>query len=152
MATEAATYYVAAASAYRNTEGTYTLSVREVADDFVAATATSGVVAVGGTATGEIEFIGDRDWFAVALDAGSTYRIDLEGLETGAGTLSDPYLHGIHDADGILIAGTTNDGGGAGLNSRVTFTATEAGTYYVAAGAYQRSEEGTYTLSVEEVL
>ena len=35
---------------------------------------------VGGSATGEIDYWGDRDWFAVELEAGTTYRIDLEGV------------------------------------------------------------------------
>ena len=40
---------------------------------------------------------------------------------------------------------------GEGRNARETFTATEGGTYYVSAGAWSYTE-GTYTLSVEEVL
>ena len=144
-----ATYYVAA-GAHRDGEGTYTLSVMEVPDDFLAGTGTTGTVAVGGSATGEIDYANDRDWFAVTLVAGKTYRIDLEGSPTGDGTLSDPYLHGVHDADGDLLAGTTDDDGGAGVNSRVHFTAGADATYYVAAGAYE-DREGTYTLSVTEV-
>ena len=150
-AQEAGTYYVAA-GAWREHEGTYTLSVTNVPDDFAAGTGTTGTVVVDSSTTGEIETPGDRDWFAVTLEAGKAYRIDLEGSETaGAGTLSDPYLRGIHDTDGVLLDGTTNDDGGAGYNSRVFFTAQEAGTYYVAAGTYH-NEEGTYTLSVEEAM
>ena len=144
------TYYVAARSANSGHLGTYTLSVR-LFDDFTATTQTSGAVAVGGSASGAIDFSGDKDWFAVTLKASGVYRIDLEGDATGAGTLSDPYLHGIYDANGTFIPGTENDDGGTDLNSRLTFTADEAETYYVAAGAYQ-DFEGTYTLSVEEVL
>ena len=143
------TYYVAA-GAWEADIGTYTLSVTDVTDDFAAGTGTSGTVDVGGTATGEIEISGDRDWFAVTLGAGKTYRIDLEGTETGAGTLRDPYLRGVHDAEGNLLDGTTNDDGGTGYNSQVTFAADAPGIYYVAAGA-DAYGEGTYTLSVEEV-
>ena len=143
------TYYVAA-GAHSFREGTYTLSVTEV-HDLADGTGTTGTVAVGGSTMGEIETAGDRDWFAVTLEADKTYRIDLEGSETSAGTLSDPYLHGVHDENGVLLDDTTNDDGGAGYNSRVLFTAQEAGTYYVAAGAY-REHEGTYTLSVEEAM
>ena len=42
-----------------------------------------------------------------------------------------------------LIPGTTDDDGGAGYNARVTFTAEEAGAYYVAAGAWGY-DTGTY--------
>ena len=107
---------------------------------------------VDGSATGEIGYAGDRDWFAVELDAGETYYIDLKGRLTEDGTLLDPYLRGIHDAAGNLISGTDDDDGGTDLNSRVTFQPTETGTYYIAAGgeAYGTyPAEGTYTLSVE---
>ena len=119
-------------------------------EDFSADTSTDGRVAVGGTARGEIESEGDRDWFGVELVAGATYTVDLRGKWKGDGTLVDPYLRGIHDADGNLIADTTNDDGGLVLNSRVTFTATESGTHYIAAGAHG-SRQGTYTLEVAEV-
>ena len=150
---EAGTFYIAA-GAFRASQGTYTVSVIDVTDgrpdDFTAAATTTGTVAVGGSATGDIEFVGDRDWFAVTLVAGRTYRVDLEGFSSGGGTLPDPYLRGIHDADGTLIDGTANDDGGTELNSRVTFTPDEAGTFYIAAGAF-RSSQGTYTVSVIDV-
>ena len=148
-ASEDATYYVAAGAAGTGT-GTYTLWVTEVPDDYPAGTGTTGTVAVGGSATGEIDYVNDRDWFAVTLETGKTYRIDLKGSTTGDGTLRSPYLRGVHDAVGNLFAGTTNDDGGVGFNSRVTFTAGADATYYVAAGAYA-DYEGTYTLSVEDV-
>ena len=144
------TYYVAAGGGAFGT-GNYTLSVAAIEHDFAAATSTSGVVTVVGSATGEIEERGDRDWFAVVLTAGTRYQIDLEGVPTGDGTLRDTYLYGIHDANGNLISGTTNDNGGGGWNSRVYFDATTDGTYYVAAGSrvsITGSYTGTYTLSV----
>ena len=80
-----------------------------MSDDFSGDIATNGPVAVGGTAEGNIDSNGDRDWFKVDLVAGRTYTIDLRGSPTDDGTLSDPRLYGIHDAAGNLIAGTTND-------------------------------------------
>ena len=118
-------------------------------EDFARNSSTSGRVAVGDTATGRIGSSGDRDWFAVELVAGRTYVIDLRGSPTGDGTLSDPYLRGIHDADGNRISNTTDDDGGQSYNSRVTFTATESGTHYIAAGAYS-SRQGTYELEVTD--
>ena len=154
-ATGTYTYYVAVGGDGAH-EGTYRLSVADVtppppADDYSADTQTAGTVSVGGSATGEIEVGGDRDWFAVELEADRTYRFDLEGLWTGAGTLFNPFLRGIHDADGNLIGGTKDDDSGKGYNSRVTFTAEESGTYYVAAGGYG-ANQGTYTLLAEEVI
>ena len=118
-------------------------------EDFARNSSTSGRVAVGDTATGRIGSNGDRDWFAVELVAGRTYVIDLRGSPTGDGTLSDPYLRGIYDADGDRISNTTDDDGGQSYNSRVSFTATESGTHYIAAGAYS-SRQGTYELEVTD--
>ena len=102
----------------------------------------------GDTATGRIGSNGDRDWFAVELVAGRSYVIDLRGSPTGDGTLNDPHLRGIYDADGNLIPRTTNDDGGQGYNSRLTFTATESGPHHIAAGAY--SGQGTYEVEVTD--
>ena len=143
------TYYVSAGSNYGRI-GTYQVSVTEVTDDYAGNTATTGTVAVGGSATGNIQFANDHDWFAVTLKGGKTYRIDLEGSQGSAGTLRDPYLYGVHDADGALIDDTANDDRGWGhRDSQVTFTPSADGTYYVAAGAY-RENTGTYELSVTE--
>ena len=150
-ATTGGTYFVAASEHNGNRTGTYSLTVTEIADDFFASTSTTATVVVGDTAEGEIEFSGDRDWFAVALVAGKTYQFDLEGESTAKGTLGDPYLRGIHDATGALIDGATDDDGGDSLNSRVEFTADASATYYVAAGA-AGNLTGSYTLSVEEVV
>ena len=120
-------------------------------EDFAANTSTIGRVAFGSSVTGNIGTSDDRDWFAVDLVAGRVYIIDLRGSSTVGGTLDDPYLYGVHDADGVLLPGTTNDDGGVDYNSRVEFMATETATYYVAAGAFPgafQSGRGAYTLSV----
>ena len=123
---------------------------RDAADDYRSDTSTTGVVTVGGSVTGEIERSGDRDWFAVDLEAGRIYRIDLKGRSTGDGTLHNPYLRGVYDDKGVLIRGTGDDDRGAGRNSRADFVAPADATYYLAASSY-RDWKGTYTLSVTEV-
>ena len=120
-----------------------------MADDFSTNTSTSARVAVGGTAEGNIETAYDRDWFAVDLVAGRTYTIDLRGSPTDDGTLSDPYLYGIHDPRGTRIVNTSDDDMGIGRNSRRAFTATETGTHYIAAGAFV-FRQGTYEVEVSE--
>ena len=96
--------------------------------------------------TSEIDTSGDQDWFRISLSAGSTYVFGLEGAPTNMGSLSDPFLRGIYDSNGLLISGTSNDDGGTGLNSAVIFSATTTGTYYVSAGAYS-TNTGSYTLT-----
>ncbi|MEZ5774975.1 MAG: leishmanolysin-related zinc metalloendopeptidase [Hyphomicrobiaceae bacterium] len=114
-------------------------------DDFAGDTGTTGVVTVGGRASGSLETGGDADWFAVSLSAGQTYQIDLAGSRTNEGTLSDPYLR-LRDASGTQV--DSDDDGGTGLNSQITYTPSTSGTYYIDAQAFG-SNTGTYTISVE---
>ena len=113
---------------------------------------TSGLVRVDeGAVTGDIEAPGDVDWFAVQLVAGRTYRIDVRGQPTGDGTLVDPHLHGVYDGDGGLIGGTTDFDSGTSHNSRLLFTASVEGTYYIAASGGNGTQAygtGTYELEV----
>ena len=153
-------YYIATSSG-QSTTGTYTLSVivlgangnSEADTDFPETTATTGRVDVGASATGNIETRTDRDWFAVELEAGKFYQIDLEGLDGGGGAQPDPYLRNIRDSSGAEISGTENDDivGGA-ADSRVVFTPTADGAYYLVASGYGGADDtGTYTLSVTEL-
>ena len=119
-------------------------------DDYSADRFTPGAIAVGGSATGIIETAYDQDWFAVELVAGRTYQFDLEGSPTGRGTLPDTYLRAIYDSQGRYQSGSYNDNFDGSRNSRVTFTPTESGTYYVRASG-DRDEIGSYTLSVRDV-
>jgi Ca2+-binding RTX toxin-like protein len=151
-------YYVSAGSgnpALGDT-GSYRLSLRVpqvvTTDDYAASTQTTGRLDLsepGGSATvtGNIETDGDRDWFRIELQAGSTYTVRLLGRPSGQGTLSDVYLRGIHDADGQLIPGTTNDDSNGTYDSTVVFTAPSTAIYYVAAGGYA-SNTGSYRLIV----
>ena len=140
---EDGTYYVAAGSIGRM--GSYSLSV------YVVIPATTGAIELDGSVIGEIDSLREIDWFSLDLEGGKTYRIDLEGSSTSRGTLQNPYLRGVHDAEGRPVAGTSDDDSGAGTNSRVVFTPEEDGTYYVAAGT-DGSEIGSYSLSVDEVI
>ncbi|TNE67306.1 MAG: matrixin family metalloprotease [Alphaproteobacteria bacterium] len=116
-------------------------------------TSTTASVTVGGSYTGNIDFEGDQDWVAVELEAGVTYSIDMEGVQTGSGTLIDPWIKGIYDSDGNSLS-LSDDDGGEGRNSQLVFTPTESGTYYIDAGNWidtsfgGEDPTGTYKLSV----
>ena len=118
-------------------------------DDYLSTTQTTGAVAVGGSATGEIETSKDFDWFAVDLVAGHTYVIGLEGADSGGGALQDPVLRGLYDADGNRIAGARDNDGGAGRDARLTFTAATTGAYYIEARGHL-NQTGEYTVRVTE--
>ena len=106
--------------------------------DLAANTSTTGTISVGGSSTGVVGTTGDRDWFRISLNAGSTYRFNLNGS-----TLSDPTLH-LRNASGTSLA--FNDDFGGGRNSQITFTAATSGTYFLDAGAFF-SGLGSYTLA-----
>ena len=142
-------YYIAA-SGESFEWGGYELTVIDVtedADEHTADRTTTGQVTAGTPVRGKIDFSGDVDWFKLQIAVGSIYQIDLEGEDTGSGSLRNPLLRGVFDADGNYIPGTRNDNGGEGDNARVTVDL-ESGNYYVAVGAFGY-REGTYTLSVD---
>lgn len=97
----------------------------------------------------------DVDFFQLSATPGALVTIDLEGANTAQGTLSDPYV-GVFEP-GCLAFIAVNDDGGAGTNSRVTFTVPAGGTFVVAASAYPDFDfsgvgysSGSYRLSVRE--
>jgi hypothetical protein len=109
-----------------------------------------GQVTVGGSATGEIESAGDRDWFTVQLIAGKQYTIDLQGLHAGGGTLVDPYLR-LHDSTGLLLASNDDIVQGVNRDSQLAFTASASGTYYLEAGGFDDQYLGTYTVRIAQL-
>ncbi len=132
-------------------------SVSEGSTDLPANTSTSGVVALGGSATGKIASEEDADWFKVELQVGQTYQIDLEGSPTGQGTNEDPILGGIYDRNGEQIPFYWDSNSGKGANARLYFQPEASGTYYIAAISKesvpfsQPSPTGTYRVSLTDV-
>ena len=155
-APEDGTHYVVAAA--NGATGTYTLSVillgtngaSEADLDFPVTTAATGRVEVGASATDNIDPGDDLDGFRVYLEAGKRYRFDLEGADTGRGTLEDPALTLYGDSFDASHHISEDDDGGEGLNSRLTYTATATGTYHLQVESF--SDPGTYTLSVRRIL
>jgi V8-like Glu-specific endopeptidase len=82
-------------------------------DDYLATTSTTGKVVTGNSTTGLIETAGDKDWFAVTLSAGTTYKFSLESQSGGLG---DPMLK-LYGLIGLLLQ--TDDDSGAGLDEGV---------------------------------
>lgn len=125
------------------------LATREVSDFGASLSAARsggiGTLDASGVGVGRIDRSGDQDWFAVQLTAGRSYTIELKGAPSGRGTLADPYLKGIYDANGAIVHSGNDDSGG--LESRISFVPTGTGTYYIAAGAFG-SHTGTYQISI----
>ena len=110
----------------------------------------------GGAIGGEIEKPGDTDWFAISLEAGALYQVEVRGSSSGDGTLADPFVLGLYADDGRggigrRIADTGDNDGGPGTDSLVLFRAPDAGAWYLAVASRLTSGTGTYTVSVTEI-
>ena len=70
------------------------------------------------------------------------------GSPSGKGTLADTYLR-LRDSAGTSI--TFDDDSGTGYDSRLTFTASSSGTYFLSAGSASSTGIGTYTVSATDV-
>ena len=103
---ENGTYYVAVEAGSDDIQGRYRLHIDAVEDDYGTDADTAGAITVGSPASGRVDYWEDEDWFAVELEAGMTYQLDLEGAATtGAGDLRDPYLRGVYDPQWKLYRG-----------------------------------------------
>jgi hypothetical protein len=129
--TSSGNYFLSAGGFGTNT-GTYRLSLSGP-DRYTSDTNTIGFVVPTNVANyyfsppqGNIEVANQVDWIKADLLAGVTYTINLEGSPTAQGTLTDPYLRGIYNAQGVSL-GYTDDDSGEGLNAQVTFTPTTNG-------------------------
>ena len=105
-----------------------------------------GQLIVGSSATGALQQAGDHDWFAVKLYSGFTYTITETGHTGGGGTLADPLLN-LHDSAGNVVATNDDIVDGTNPDSKIVFTPTTSGTYYVDAGAYADGYAGSYTVA-----
>ena len=92
-----------------------------------------------------LETSGDRDWIRLDLAAGQHVSIVLNGL--GADELIDPYLR-LRNSTGTQIAENDDQDLGVILDSRIEFTATTAGVYYIDVGSYGDTYVGDYELLV----
>ena len=119
-----------------------------VDDPNESSSATTDSVSVGGSTSGTLEKLGDRDWLRVDLTAGQAYQIDVKGAATNDGTLVDPWLR-VYDSGSTLLVQI--DDGGVRYNSRLLFTPTATGTYYVEASSRGDASTGSYTVSVANI-
>lgn len=142
-ATSSGTFFLDV-SGYQSNTGSFYLSVsRPQADSVAASTATTGTISLGSTVNGTLDATGDHDWYAVTLTAGQTYVFTTSA--TGGASDPDTALF-LRSSTGQLLA--YNDDS-AGTYSRIRFTATTTGTYYIDLGGWADSESGAYRLTAD---
>ncbi|HSW15275.1 MAG TPA: Ig-like domain-containing protein [Solimonas sp.] len=120
-------------------------------DDFPATTGTKGSVTVNGIGTnGALQFAGDVDYFKVSLIAGQSYLFDLVGDAISG--LSDTYLSLLSSTGNQLAFNDDRVVAGVGGSSAIAYTATQSGTFFLAASTDTGSELGNYVLSATSVV
>jgi len=108
--------------------------------DIAGTTATTATLTTSAPQASFIDVAGDQDWFKVELASG--YRYDF-ALDAAAGSGLDSYLR-LMDGRGTELL-VNNDA--VGLNSRLSFTASTTGTYFVSAQG-SASSVGSYALNI----
>jgi hypothetical protein len=104
-------------------EATLTGAAPPARDDHADEAAGATALPVGGAADGRIEAAGDRDWFALPLQAGQA--VELATVTTADTTLA------VWAPDGVTRLGENDDDPqGGGRHSRLRVEAGTAGTYF----------------------
>jgi serralysin len=96
--------------------------------------------------SGQLETAGDHDWFRLTLQANQTVQFYLSFLNTDSAITGDSTLT-LRDATGAEIA--TDDDGGVGRNSFLSFTSPNDGivhTYFIDVGDFGDNDTGSYGL------
>ena len=120
-----------------------------ISDDFAATTATTGVVAARGKIVGQIETVGDADWFAVTLEAGVAYQFVADTLiaPLGPSALGNPKLR-LLDASGRPLV--VDDDSYIGTDALIQFTPQTSGRWFLeVSGSTGPPTTGAYALIVQ---
>ena len=114
------------------------------ADDHGDGISSATRISVGSTVSGAFETDNDEDYFSFQARRGREYTIETS-VASGSGLNTRLVLL---NADGGLV--TYNDDGGVGNASKIVWTATSSGTYYVGVDHDSASATGGYRLSLTE--
>ena len=118
-----------------------------------------GFVRVDSSVTGAIDGDDPReiDYFVVNLVKGRKYRVAMEGVGTGQGTLSAPSVAGVYYfPEEDIVDGSRPDHehghDGVGQTSRSEFVAQQTREHCIYASKHRSTVDwGTYRLSVQEI-
>ena len=99
------------------------------------------------TFSGELETLGDSDWVAVALQAGTTYQL-FASVAAAAYSGGDALMT-LHNASGGVIA--SDDNGSGSWNAFITFTPLVTATFFIEVTSALGGYPGNYSLAVASV-
>lgn len=140
----AGTYFVEARGFLEDAEGQYAVTVTpgEVGNTIDTA---DMLVPNSEGASSFISAGGDADWYMVDLVEGRAYRFNLTSEDTSADL--DPLLT-LYTSEGVEVA--SDDDGGSGLNSYLTYTSATGGTFFVSASSFGGAGSGAYLLRASD--
>jgi murein DD-endopeptidase MepM/ murein hydrolase activator NlpD len=107
----------------------------------------AGQLVLNGSQTHNFHRPGDEDWFAIQVDAGTTYYIRTFNL----GPSADTYLY-LYSSDGITLL-AENDDHNSSLASYIEWTAPSSGQYYLHVRHWNPNVGGcgtNYTISFKD--
>lgn len=136
------TFFAAVSSFEQGGAGRYLLRVTDT--DVPGSASTDEILdASSDERLSRIDMPGDLDNFAVELEAGVSYSLDVSGA--GDAPLADPFM-AVLDGDGKRVV--FDDDSGGGLDARLRFTPDKQGIYFIQASGLGGST-GWYRISVE---
>ncbi|WP_394729212.1 M10 family metallopeptidase C-terminal domain-containing protein [Altererythrobacter sp. GH1-8] len=135
------TYYLDVGSWSTLTGQYYLSSSRPNNDDVGGSVAGSAAFTLGSTVNSTLNVTGDRDWYAVTLEAGQIYEFTTSS--TGGGADADTTLT-LRDASGNVLAWNDDS---SGTYSRIRVEVETTGTYYIDVGGWADSSSGSYQLT-----
>ena len=138
------TYYIEV-SGFDDNIGNYVLHVDSnavEADDHGNRPQDATPIVVGTSAEGTIT-IADSDWFEITAVSGFEYEFATELITLGDSTLE------LLDAEGRRVAFNDDDDVNISFASRIRWTATESGNFFLRVAGFDAGEVGSYRLTTE---
>ncbi|QNG29588.1 S8 family serine peptidase [Synechococcus sp. LTW-R] len=138
-------YYLEANSWENRFTGDYEIGYSSVIDDSGQTPDSARNLNVDNSINGNLESLGDSDWFNVQLREGYTYDFSSNGI-----TCEDTYLY-LRAEDGRLLSQNDDILLGQLRDSQFSYTAEYSGDYYIEVRSWDNRYTGTYNLAVKDI-